>query len=822
MLSNPNRTLVQQFAQSTAKRSAKTMSNFLESLIVTCLQAVAASNEEIRQIQRRGPAAYQTSLKDDADPRTCLTIADQTAQATILSFLRARFPNLTIVAEEEEQEEASPARAISSDGAKSSDHLAAFAKDLPAEYADVTAEAVTVYVDPIDGTREFVEGRLGGCQTLVGIAWHGRPIIGIIGLPFHEDRIGHVPSPPSQASGMLFCAIVGKGIYPRVQAAEGSTFCRDPCGDAPILAVSSSIAKGEEMLGDIPGGIGIPRKLHVGACGNKALHVVTGAADGALFNLRTSRWDTCATAAFITAIGGSCMTLGGFPICHGRVDSQTHFSAAAAHSQPFPCQQRRGGVEVDTANPFGVLLLGPSLDAQKIASLLRGLPGPLALFQSTGLVYEGRPLAVDIVRDIDGEPFTKEMLAEALGVRKEELEGFTAAEEESVRYKQSHACRVKLTYTAQTSNGEPDGKQAERVESFFYKRSVFRELPNALKKAKEAPFKLARDVRSMDVEAAVLRNPLLLEFSKASNVGVPVAFFSQRFVVEQAPLESRFVCMLRDFAPRHGWRQSPDLPPNKMRLGLQALAQWHAFFWIGDGSSNASRRIPGVWPIGSYLQPSHQPEGQCEAISAAWKRFMGLFKDPLLSAELSGSSVNSLGDRLQRRAAEIAGQIHVESGAYMTLIHGDAKPSNMFFKDGSDEVAMIDFQWTGKGLPGTDVAYCIAAGVSRESAEEKDVAGLLERCIEEYWKAFVAALVRFGVVGNEKEAEHALPLEELRKQVRLAMLDLGRVVICDHWKPVTPDVLTSREGHLVYNAYNKSVAAAMWMVRVLLHLLHDE
>ena len=43
---------------------------------------------------------------------------------------------------------------------------------------------VTVFVDPLDGTREFVEGRLEAVTSLVGIAVGGRAVGGAIGLPF--------------------------------------------------------------------------------------------------------------------------------------------------------------------------------------------------------------------------------------------------------------------------------------------------------------------------------------------------------------------------------------------------------------------------------------------------------------------------------------------------------------------------------------------------------------------------------------------------------------------------------------------------------------
>ena len=43
---------------------------------------------------------------------------------------------------------------------------------------------VAVFVDPLDGTREFGEGRLVNVQSLVGISVRGRAMAGAIGLPF--------------------------------------------------------------------------------------------------------------------------------------------------------------------------------------------------------------------------------------------------------------------------------------------------------------------------------------------------------------------------------------------------------------------------------------------------------------------------------------------------------------------------------------------------------------------------------------------------------------------------------------------------------------
>ena len=54
----------------------------------------------------------------------------------------------------------------------------------------VALEDVCVFVDPVDGTREFVEGRLENCQCLVGISVSGRAVAGAIGLPFPKGLKG--------------------------------------------------------------------------------------------------------------------------------------------------------------------------------------------------------------------------------------------------------------------------------------------------------------------------------------------------------------------------------------------------------------------------------------------------------------------------------------------------------------------------------------------------------------------------------------------------------------------------------------------------------
>ena len=108
--------------------------------------------------------------------------------------------------------------------------------------------------------------------------------------------------------------------------------------------------------------------------------------------------------------------------------------------------------------------------------------------------------------------------------------------------------------------------------------------------------------------------------------------------------------------------------------------------------------------------------------------------------------MRSVGSRLERVAREVAAKVH---GKRQTVIHGDAKIANFFFRDSSSgdnggrpEVGLIDFQWSGPGLAAVDVAYCIWASASLEVLAE---AGGEARLVAAYHSSLAEALEAAGV-----------------------------------------------------------------------------
>ena len=158
------------------------------------------------------------------------------------------------------------------------------------------------------------------------------------------------------------------------------------------------------------------------------------------------------------------------------------------------------------------------------------------------------------------------------------------------------------------------------------------DLAHARLKAKTAPKKLARDVRSYTVENAFLGSRACQALVDA---GIPVA---RAFSVEMAPcvddpIESRFALLLEDFAPGDGWGQHRLLNADQAKSTLSAFAKLHGFFWDNSafwqaGSEAAEELEAAVWPSGGYWQPAMQPAEQMDEVAAMWDRHLEVGVDP--------------------------------------------------------------------------------------------------------------------------------------------------------------------------------------------------
>jgi len=349
-------------------------------------------------------------------------------------------------------------------------------------------------------------------------------------------------------------------------------------------------------------------------------------------------------------------------------------------------------------------------------------------------------------------------------------------------------------------------------------------------------------VKSCLVEAAFLQSDLCQVFCKTSQVQIATPFDVEQDAFLDNPIDSRFELTLFDFKEEDGWKQYPHLGDRELRAVLKSLAEFHAFFWIDKRDGNLetptfekTKALAGsLWKPATYWHLGQQPKGQLDNLIPSWERFLSDFEEELkiLGAEQYIKVLSTVGKRLKSVAQYVSQQSHgiitegtdenctdsveyIESFPYQTIIHGDPKAPNFFFRnrnsvDDLPDVGMIDFQWTGQGLCATDVAYCLAASGSSEILPIKD--DFVPTYLHFYYDHLTKSLVKYKVATSIDTAASIVPFLTFQKQYENAFLDLARIVVADHWKSIRPENFRERKGKMSYNAYNKSLPVALWFI----------
>lgn len=193
---------------------------------------------------------------------------------------------------------------------------------------------------------------------------------------------------------------------------------------------------------------------------------------------------------------------------------------------------------------------------------------------------------------------------------------------------------------------------------------------------------------------------------------------------------------------RLGWREPTD---KKMGLDYQHcccvvdwLARWHGtcHMWMtttqGDGGSDVEHFIQrNEWLLGVYATPSDEfrkseMDGNEDMISL-YLRTAKLVED---------SPEDRFEDRLRQFFDKNGGPFAVEQklqtykGGLQTIIHSDCWFSNMLFQYGNgnepEEALLLDFQETGFGHPGYDLAYFFLSSTTQAFRRDY-VSDLLKR-----------------------------------------------------------------------------------------------
>ena len=703
------------------------------------------------------------------DPQT---VADRRAQHLIIESLRKGFPGLNIVGEEEGLLLTPSDPDLSRPPQRT--HPSVDATAFPADLKAAPTEDVCVWVDPLDATREFTRGQYECVTTLIGITFRAEPLAGIISEPFYSAK-GRQAEQEGRGDddgvrGHVTWGCVGVGAFGVQPLTAEEVEVRATSGPGLWLA-ATAVDREKPSLTNAISCLAPAGQYRAGGSGNKLLRVIEGKCDVYLQpGPGTYRWDICAGAAILAAMGGGVTDRNG---------KSYSFVPGPHHT---------------LANTGGILGF-------------RDTSSCLAVSQISSVTSD----TADIMRGVDGTPLTLEWLRQALlegGFQSAtEILSFDAPSAFAVRQRHSSVARVLLRAPPQAHKRSEceaeEGKKlaGEMPKSLLLKRCVVRDLPP------RPPAKLLIDVTSYHNEAAFYRNCAAAMI--AADVRVPRPYHVSGSLDTATPDNSGFLTLVESL---HDLRQAAASGQTaaELRISLTLLARWHAAAW---GDTKWAKRVNDakLWSTGGYWHARHRERvnpGEGERMLGVYTAFIERMRGCEDPAFAEGGVAASLGQRISAAAAEVSSELYAVPPSEMTLVHGDFKSANIFFDDVCGTAAVIDFQWTGPGVGAGDVVYLFTTSASPEALPE------LPSLLDHYYTELTKNLARTGRPTYSRE--------RFDRHIALSTVDYGRMCAGYFLKNVSPDYMQAGRENFnrgIYMRYTKCLAAFLKRISAALDVL---
>lgn len=269
-----------------AFRQRKTLD--LRDLLAVSVEAAVLGGIEVKKVREDNVLNEKSKGKTKEGASELLTLGDLQSHRKMYNLIRNTYPEIIVNSEEHDNEV---------------DKAAVWSQDIPADILDrieggrdVPAESITVWIDPLDATQEYTENLVQYVTTMVCVAVGGKPVIGVIHQPF---------------TGFTAWALVDHGSNMRLR----SSYSINP----PNVIVSRSHSG--KVKNYIQGAFGNNTTIiEAGGAGYKVLcllakpsgdTVSADQADAYIHITFIKKWDICAGAALLKAMGGHMTTLKG-------------------------------------------------------------------------------------------------------------------------------------------------------------------------------------------------------------------------------------------------------------------------------------------------------------------------------------------------------------------------------------------------------------------------------------------------------------------------------------------------------------------------------
>ena len=229
---------------------------------------------------------FSIAYKTKSDP---VTEADTRANTYIVEELRKAFPTDGIVAEETE------------------------------DHSDALKGGRCWYVDPLDGTKEFI-ARNGEFAVMLGLAIDGVSTLGVVYQPQHDK---------------LYAGIVDDVAYLEERGNRRELAVSDTTDPSRLELVVSRSHRGEP-IGDVMAKLGITEETKSGSVGLKIGLIAERRADLYIhMSNKSSQWDACGPEAVLKAAGGRFSDLGGGAYHYGGTDLRNNHGILACNAAAY-------------------------------------------------------------------------------------------------------------------------------------------------------------------------------------------------------------------------------------------------------------------------------------------------------------------------------------------------------------------------------------------------------------------------------------------------------------------------------------------------------
>uniref|UniRef100_A0AAV2JV96 inositol-phosphate phosphatase n=1 Tax=Knipowitschia caucasica TaxID=637954 RepID=A0AAV2JV96_KNICA len=260
----------------------------LRDLLALSVEAAVLGGKEVKRVREENGLQEKSKGKTREGADDPLTMGDLESHRKMYNIMRNTFPDITVNSEEHDQVV---------------DETLLWSRIIPSDIAEkitdqneVPAESVTVWIDPLDATKEYTESLLKYVTTMVCVAVEGKPVIGVIHQPFNDFTawalVGqeHVANVHARSS---YSITPPKVIVSRSHSGQVKNYVQEAFGNSTTVVEAGGAGYKVLSLLDLPTGEFMEQ------------------ADIYVHITFIKKWDICAGDALLRALGGHMTTLKG-------------------------------------------------------------------------------------------------------------------------------------------------------------------------------------------------------------------------------------------------------------------------------------------------------------------------------------------------------------------------------------------------------------------------------------------------------------------------------------------------------------------------------